>query len=346
MKALDCEDTTRGRPLPLGVSAHRSGVNFAVFARHASGAQLLLFEPRDLSHPVRALELSHECHRTGDIRHVCVANVANGWAYAWRMTGPYAPREGHRYDPRRLLLDPHAVALVGTADWDFSRLRDDGLARSGNSAVALPDDVSFAARSLVGGSEFDWENTCRPKRSWSETVIYETHVRGLTVHGSSGVTHRGLFLGVIEKIPYLRRLGVTAIELLPVNEFFENELTRSNPQTGERLRNCWATVPSRFAPKEGYSTRAAPRAQIGEFKMMVRELHCHGLEVILDVVFNHTAEGNESGPTLGFRGLDNSIYYLLEPDQRHYMNFSGVGNTLNCNHPVVRDFVLDCLRYW
>lgn len=348
MKALDCEDATRGEPLPLGVSVHRRGVNFAVFARHASAAQLLLFEPDDLSRPALALELDLECHRTGDIWHVRVAGVSNGWAYAWRMTGPYVPEEGHRYDARRLLLDPHAVALVGTASWDFARLREDGAARWVNLAVvAFQEDVSFTAKSLVVDSDFDWQNTCRPKRPWSDTVIYETHVRGLTIHESSGVTHRGLFLGVIEKIPYLKSLGVTAIELLPVHEFFEDELIRSNPQTGERLRNYWGYSPIAFcAPKETYSTRAAPGAQIDEFKMMVRELHRHGLEVILDVVFNHTAEGNESGPTLSFRGLDNGIYYLLERDRRRYANFSGVGNTLNCNHPVVRDFVLDCLRYW
>ena len=348
MKALDCDDVTRGQPLPLGASVQRSGVNFAVFARDATGAQLLLFEPRDLSRPVRALDLDFECHRTGDIWHVGVTGIGPGWAYTWRMTGPHAPEEGHRYDARRMLLDPHAMALVGTAGWDFARLRDDGAVRGRNPAsFGLPDDAPLVAKSLVVESEFDWQNTCRPKRPWSETVIYETHVRGLTIHASAGVTHPGQFLGVIEKIPYLQSVGVTAIELLPIHEFFENELTRSNPQTGERLRNYWGYSPVAFcAPKEGYSTRTSPGAQVDEFKTMVRELHRNGLEVILDVVFNHTAEGDESGPTFSFRGLDNRIYYLLERDRHRYANFSGVGNTLNCNHPVVRDFVLDCLRYW
>lgn len=172
-------------------------------------------------------------------------------------------------------------------------------------------------------------------------------MRGLTIHPSSGVTHPGTFLGVIEKIPYFRELGVTAVELMPVQEFNENELVVRNPLTGELLRNYWGyNTVAFFAPKESYGTGASPGCQVAEFKTMVRELHKAGIEVILDIVLNHTAEGDELGPTLNFRGIENRIYYMLKSDRRGYQNFSGCGNTLNCNHPVVRSYILDCLRHW
>jgi glycogen operon protein len=178
-------------------------------------------------------------------------------------------------------------------------------------------------------------------------VIYETHVRGLTLSPTAGSKSPGTFLGVIDKIPYLKELGINAIEFMPLQEFNPDEVTVRNPATGERLTNYWGyNTIAFFAPYEGYGSRLYPGCQIDEFKTMVKALHKAGIEVLLDVVFNHTAEGNETGPTLSFRGLDNSIFYILEDDKRHYKNYSGCGNTLNCNHPVVRNFILECLRYW
>ena len=281
---------------------------------------------------------------------MCLEGLPGGLRYAWRAHGPYAPAQGHRFNPHRVLLDPCAIALVGTDCWDFACACDDGAA-SGNQrerTLASRDNAADTPKCLIVEPEaFDWQGDCPLRHPWSETIIYETHVRGLTVLPSAGARYPGTYLGLIEKIPHFQRLGITAVELMPVQEFFENELTRRNPRTGERLRNYWGySTVAFFAPKESYSSRAYPGCQITEFKTMVRALHQAGIEVILDVVFNHTAEGDHTGPTLNYRGLDNSIYYLLEPDARLYRNYSGCGNTLNCDHPIVRDHVLECLRYW
>jgi len=226
---------------------------------------------------------------------------------------------GHRFDPRRRLLDPYA-SLVSNLD---------------------QGPTGRAGRAAIPEHTFDWQDDRPPRRSWSETVIYETHVRGLTIHPSSGVEHPGQYLGVVGKIPYFRDLGVTALELMPVQAF-----DRSAPAAGARLSNYWGYNPvALFAPMSDYASADACKSALTEFKTMVRELHKIGIEVILNVVFNHTAEGGEGGPTYSFRGLDNSIYYMLSPDKR-YVDFTGCGNTLNCNHPVVRSMIVDCLRHW
>jgi len=330
-----------GVPLPLGAHPRGAGINFAVFSRHATAVSLLLFDGQQDPEPAAVLALDPRLNRTGDVWHLWVGGIGPGTLYAWRVDGPYAPGRGDRFDRHRLLLDPYATALAGTGCWDFARAcRDD-------ESHAGADDAAVKPRCLVPDDRFDWEDDRPPGLPWSDTVIYETHVRGLTVHPSSAVRHPGTFLGVVEKIPYLLELGVTAVELLPVQEFHENELTVRNPLTGERLRNYWGySTVAFFAPKESYSSRQRPGIQVSEFRTMVRALHRAGIEVILDIVFNHTAEGGHDGPTLNFRGLDNRIYYLLEKDPRHYRNYSGTGNTLNCNHPVVRDYILDCLRHW
>lgn len=330
-----------GSPLPLGVRDCCDGFNFAVFSRHARAVELLLFESADTGNPYLTVRLEPAQHRTGDIWHVLLDGIEWGDAYAWRVDGPWDPARGHRFDGRRWLLDSYALAVGGTEHWDFAALGSDpdGAVTSRNPAPT--------PKCLLVGSRFDWQGVTAPARSWSDTVIYETHVRGLTIHPSAGVTHPGTFLGVIEKIPYLLELGVTAVELMPIQEFNERDNPRRDPTSGEPLRNYWGYDPvAFFAPKEGYSTRSAPGCQVAEFKTMVRELHRAGIEIILDVVFNHTAEGDERGPTLSFRGLDNAIYYMLAEDRRHYRNYTGCGNTLNCNHPVVRDYIIDCLRYW
>lgn len=310
-----------GSPLPLGVHDCRDGVNFSVFSRHATGMVLSLFDAWDDAEPIVVRSLDPAVNQTGDIWHVLVTGIGWGQTYSWRAHGPWAPQCGHRFDGRIPLVDPNATALVRVAP----------------AADAKNPAARGTWRSILADPHFDWQGVIRPQRAWSETVIYETHVRGLTVHPSSGVLRPGGFLGVIEKIPYLRELGITAVELLPVQEFDSGDLSR---------RNYWGYNPLSFrAPKESYGSGTAPGCQVHEFKTMVRELHREGIEVILDVVFNHTAEGDAAGPTLGFRGLDNAIYYLLDGDGG-YLDFTGCGNTVNCGHPVVRDHIIDCLRHW
>jgi isoamylase len=337
-----------GRPLPSGAYHRHGGVNFSLFSRHATRVWLELFDRPEDAEPAVAIELDPNRHRTGDMWHVWIKGITYGQLYAFRVDGPYAPQEGLRFNSRKLLLDPYTTALSGTSRWDLNR------ALGFESASPLKDLVPSAENNagctpkcLLTDYRFDWDGERPLKYSWSDTIVYETHVRGLTIHPSSGVKHPGVFLGVIEKIPYFKELGVTALELMPVQEFNEKELELRNPFTGELLRNYWGySTVAFFAPKESYGTGKAPGCQIPEFKKMVRELHKAGIEVILDIVLNHTAEGSELGPTLNFRGIANNIYYMLQSDRRHYRNYSGCGNTINCNHPVVRSYILDCLRYW
>ena len=321
-----------GRPLPLGVQDCFDGFNFAVFSRHAERIQLLIFADMASPEPLRSFDLDPLLHRTGDIWHVLVDGVQWGQAYAYRVDGPWAPEVGHRFDGDALLLDPYALVVSVPAGTDD----DPG-----------PAGRPIGKRCLLVNRRFDWQGTTRPRTPWSQTVIYETHVRGLTIHPSADSGHPGTFLGVVDKIPHLRNLGITAVELMPVQEFYQRSHSPRDPASGRGLRNYWGydTI-AFFAPARRYAAGASAGDEVGEFKTMVRELHRAGLEVILDIVFNHTAEGNEHGPLFNFRGLDNAIYYMLDDDKRFYKNFSGCGNTVNCNHPVVREYIIDCLRYW
>lgn len=333
---------SQGFPLPYGVSTHNGGVNFNLFSRHATRVWLLLFRsPRDPS-PSHVIELDPLRHRTGDIWHIFVEGGQAQLFYAFRVDGPHDPERGHRYDLRRALVDPYATALHVQAEWSFERF-----CRGAEPANENAEWNAHVVKSLVTTNHFDWEGDRPLRHHWSDVVVYETHVRGLTIHPSSRAEAPGTFRGVAEMIPYFKDLGITAVELMPLQEFNPSESIRHNPFTGERLCNYWGyNTIAFFAPHQGYGSRRSPGCQVNEFKEMVKALHRANIEVLLDVVFNHTAEGNESGPTLNFRGLDNSVYYLLEDDKRHYKNYSGCGNTLNCNHPVVRNYILDCLRYW
>ena len=337
-----------GRPLPLGVSEYRGGFNFSVISRNATAVFLELYEHSEDSKPFRSFPLDPDVHRTGDIWHVRITGINYGQLYAYRAEGPYEPENGHRFNGNRILLDPYAKALVGTGHWDFEKAQD--YKPHGPESPWLPseaDNARWSPKCAVVDTYFDWQDDRPPRHSWADTLIYETHVRGLTIDPSSAAKHPGTFLGVMEKIPYFKQMGVTAVELMPVQEFNEKEIVRNNPLTGERLHNYWGYNTVAFmAPKEGYGTLETPASQVNEFKLMVRELHKAGIEVILDIVFNHTAEGNEWGPTLNLRGLENRIYYMLEPGTNHYRNYSGCGNTLNCNHPLVRTLIMDSLRQW
>ncbi len=339
-----------GNPLPIGGTHQQGdGVNFVLFSRHATLVRLELYQHPDDSSPTRIIDLDPTSHRTGDIWHVWVRGIAEGQLYGYRIEGPYQPEEGHRFNPHKLLLDPYTRAIAGVEKWDFSAARGyDSSSRLTDLSISTVDDAGTTPKCIVTHDHFDWEMDSAPKHSASDTVIYEAHVRGFTIHTSSKVERRGTFAGLIEKIPYLQDLGVTAIELMPVFEFNENESQRLNPITGDKLKNYWGYNPvAYFAPKQSYSFEASHCRQAMEFREMVKAFHRAGIEVILDIVLNHTAENDELGPTICLRGIENSIYYMLQENQpRYYKDFTGVGNTLNANHPVVREFVTSVLRYW
>lgn len=337
-----------GNPLPFGAHQHAGGVNFALFSRHATRVLLELYDSPAARSPTRVLDLDPARHRTGDVWHVWVRGIAPGQLYGFRIDGPYEPVEGHRFNVHKLLLDPLATALVGTQNWNFEAARSyDSSSGLSDLSFSTVDNAGCTPKCMLTDAHFDWEGDL-PLRHPTDAVIYETHVRGFTIDPSSRATHPGTYRGLVEKISYLKDLGVTAIELMPVQEFNENELSRVNPISKERLRNFWGYNPAAFlAPKETYGTQASPGQQTLEFREMVKSFHRAGIAVILDIVLNHTGEGNELGPTICLRGADNSIFYMLQEDgRRYYKDFSGVGNTLNANHPVVRDFIMHVLRYW
>jgi len=319
----------RGHPFLPGAWPVPGGVNFAVFSRHAHSCTLVLFE-HGATQPTAEIPFPEE-FRVGHVFCMFVFGLSpEQFQYGYRMDGPWAPEQGHRFDPSKVLLDPFAGCVAGGEVWG-ERASGDGLSRYRASLV--PED-------------FDWEGDRPLGLPFTDLVIYEMHVRGFTRSPTSGVKFAGTFAGLREKIPFLKELGINCVELMPIFEFDECEIDRRHPRTGERLFNYWGYNTLAFcAPKASYAASGRAGMQVDEFKSLVKELHKSGIEVILDVVFNHTAEGGEDGPTLSFRGLDNRTWYLLTPEGR-YRNFSGCGNTLNCNHPVVRDFVLNCLRWW
>ena len=336
----------RGMPLPLGTRSMLDGVNFALFSRHARRVRLELFANSHDASPSRSIDLDPLRNRTGDVWHVWVQGLVPGQLYAYRIDGPYDPAAGHRYNFNRLLLDPRATAITHQPHWDFDAARGYDAAL-GDERRSYSDNAAAMPKCVFTRFHFDWKDDQPPRHPWSKTVIYETHVRGLTIHPSSAVPDPGTYRGLVEKVPYLKDLGVTAVELLPVQEFNTHALKTTDPRTGRRLRNYWGYDPVSFTAVNGaYCSTGASGQQTLEFKEMVRLLHSAGMEVIIDVVLNHTAETDELGPTLCWRGVDNSIYYTLEKDKRRYHNFAGTGNTINANHPVVRDHILGCLRYW
>lgn len=297
---------TNGRPLPLGATVRPDGINFSIFSKNASAVTLDLFA-RGSGEPVGEIRLDPRLNRTGDIWHTAVSGLDHTKIlYSYRVDGPWDKEKQHRFDKSSRLLDPYARSVAGAERWggDYARVAyQKGFTRTHSDL-----------RCAIAENSFDWRGDRHPEIPMEDLVIYELHVRGFTRHPSSGVAAPGTFSGLIEKLPYLKKLGVNAIELMPVHEFFESEMERANPVTGERLFNYWGySTIAFFAPKASYAASGEDGGQVNEFRELVRSCHEHGMEVILDVVFNHTAEGNERGPSLSFRGLDNSVYYMLGP---------------------------------
>ncbi len=324
-------DLLPGRSFPLGATPYPQGVNFCLFSANGTGVDLLLFDAPDAPRPARIIQLDSRRNRTVFYWHVFIKGAIAGQVYAYRVYGPHDPEQGERFDPEKVLLDPYARAVVGWETYD-------------RQAAILPgDNCAQALRGVVvDSSQYDWEDDVPLRIPYERSVIYEMHVGGFTRHPSSGLEpeKRGTYAGLIEKIPYLQTLGITAVELLPIHQFDEQDVRPG-------LTNYWGySTLAFFAPHRTYSSRRDPLGPVDEFRDLVKALHRAGIEVILDVVFNHTAEGNEEGPTLSFRGLDNSTYYLLEEDMSLYSNYSGCGNTVRANHPVVSRLILDSLRYW
>ncbi|MEM6838257.1 MAG: glycogen debranching protein GlgX [Cyanobacteria bacterium P01_C01_bin.120] len=323
---------TPGKSFPLGATVEATGVNFCLYSEHATGIDLLLYNSSTAPYPEHTIHLDSRYHRSFNYWHAFVKGITAGQIYAYRATGPCAPNEGHRFDPSKVLLDPYGRSVVGQENYD-------------RQAACFPGENSpYALRSMVVDlSAYDWEGDTPLDIPYSRTVIYEMHVGGLTQNPNSNVASdkRGTFAGVIEKIPYLKSLGVTAVELLPVHQFDERDAPLG-------LGNYWGySTISFFAPHRAYSSRSEQMGPINEFRDMVKALHKADIEVILDVVFNHTAEGDHRGPTLSFRGLDNQTYYILEQNNpSHYANYSGCGNTVKSDHTVVSRLILDSLRYW
>ena len=315
-----------GQPLPLGATVTPEGVNFAVFSRNATSITLVLFEKAN-SEPTGEITLDPRINRTGDIWHILVLGMDTSLRYEYRADGAFDPKgKGHWFNRENILLDPYARALEGVETW------------GGHGGIR---------RCCIVTDHFDWEGDRPLNVPLKDSVIYELHVRGYTAHESSEVTSHGTYKGLVEKIPYITSLGVTAVELMPVFEFNELENKRVSPKTGDRLKNFWGySTVAFFAPKASYASDGWDGNQVKEFKEMVKAFHRAGIEVIIDVVFNHTAEVDSEGPIISFRGLDNAIYYALDPESKDYLNLSGCGNTVNCNHPAVQAFILDCLRYW
>lgn len=324
-------DTINGFPvrpgfyLENGAMALPGGVNFTVFSHNATAVWLLLFRRAECD-PYAVLPFP-ESYRIGNVYSMIVfgLDIAE-FEYAYCVDGPYDPKKGLIFDRQKILLDPYARAVAGQSVW-------------GQKAAC---DCAYRAR--VVSNDFDWGKFRQPELDMKDMIIYELHVRGFTRHASSGVKYPGTFDGLKEKIPYLKRLGINAVELMPIFEF--DEMRDARVVDGRKLLDYWGYNPvSFFAPNTSYASRKEDNREGEELKHLIRALNENGIEVILDVVFNHTAEGNEQGPFFSFKGFDNNIYYMLTPDGQYY-NFSGCGNTLNCSHPIVQRMIMDCLRYW
>lgn len=344
MKPQTLKDLGEGEPAPLGACLKPDGVNFALYSRHAQDVFLLLFDSPQ-GPPTDTIKLK----RTGDVWHTFVKGLKAGQFYGYKVLGEYDPGGGNRFNPCMLLLDPYAKALSGKFTGPGSSMFPYDIMTGDDTTAAIKDNMDKVPKCIVIDDAFDWRNDRPPRISMDHLIIYEVHVKGFTAHPSAQVAKPGTYLGFIEKIPYLKKLGINAVELMPVHEFFlRNELRERG------LTEYWGyNTIGFFAPEVSYSTQSSPGCQVTEFKTLVRELHKAGIEVLLDVVYNHTGEGDHLGPSVCFKGIDNRSYYSLTANAndakqpwRFYINDTGCGNTLNIESPVVLAMVLDSLRYW
>jgi isoamylase len=329
-----------GRPFPQGATWDGIGVNFSLFSESATAVHLCLFDSKDMAKPAEIYSLREV---TGNCWHGYLAGVKPGQLYGYRVSGPYDPANGHRFNPAKLLIDPYAKAIAGDVDWHAPVF---GYPKGGSDLLMDDqDDSDGVPKSVVTSSHFDWENDRPPRTPLHDSVIYEAHVKGMTALAPDvPEDRRGTYAAMAypTMIEHFKKLGVTAVELMPVHAFLDDGhlLERG-------LRNYWGyNTINFFAPDARYCHDCDAGEQVAEFKNMVKALHRANIEVILDVVYNHTAEGNHLGPTLSFRGIDNATYYRLTADRRYYMDYTGTGNTLNVRHPQVLKLIMDSLRYW
>ncbi len=330
MKAQN-QNAQPGQAFPIGATVRDGGVNFSIYSKNGTQVELLLFDDPDATEPSDVFVFDNQENQTGFYWHIFIPGLQAGQVYGYRVHGPFRPEAGHHFDAKKLLLDPYSKSVVIPKNYD----RD--------LAAKKGDNVATAMRSVVvDTSTYDWEGDRCPRHPFGRTIIYEVHVAGFTKHPNSGVApdKRGTYAGFIEKIPYLKDLGVTAVEFLPVFQF--------DPQDAPPgLLNYWGYSPiSFFAPHQAYSSRKDPLGPINEFRDLVKALHQADIEVILDVVYNHTAEGGERGPTLSFKGIENRAYYLLDAETKNFANYSGTGNTLNANQSIVRRMIRESIRFW
>lgn len=333
--AKSAHKVSSGKAHPLGSTVNSKGVNFSIYSENATSIELLLFNDNNSKEPYQIIELDPKENRTFHFWHIQVEGVKPGTNYAYRIDGPQDKSEGHRFNKNKVVLDPYSKGNTNTL-WDRVAACND------------EDNLENSMRSVViDQTKYDWRGDKKLNTPSKDSVIYEMHVGGFTKNKNSGVKNPGTFKGVTEKIQYLKSLGVTAVELLPVFEFDSKEILNIKDD-GEVLKNYWGySTFSFFAPHAAYCNSPDQGTHLDEFRDMVKELHKAGIEVILDVVFNHSNEGNHQGPTINFKGIDNSLYYYLVPEAREfYFDYSGCGNTLNCNHPVMEKFILDCLTFW
>ncbi|MEW6087844.1 MAG: glycogen debranching protein GlgX [bacterium] len=332
-----------GKYYPLGATLQKDGVNFAIYSQHADDIFLLLFDD-PAGEPADIIKIEH---REKNVWHVFVHGLKKGQLYGFKIRGEFDPAKGMRFNENKLLIDPYSKALTG-------KFTNENNLLFGYDADSLDKDLSkdnrdnshIVPKSIVMDEHFDWQNDSRPDIPFDKLIIYEVHLKGFTAHSSSGVKHPGTYLGFIEKIPYLKGLGINVVEFLPLQEFYTEDFLIK-----KGLTNYWGyNTIGFFSPESSYSSKSYPGCQADEFKILVRELHKAGIEVIMDVVYNHTGEGNELGPTICFRGIDNLTYYCLkgkkEEPYRSYTNYSGCGNSLNLANQAVIELIMDSLRYW
>jgi glycogen operon protein len=327
-----------GSPHPLGASVDAEGVNFSVFSEHAESIELLIFDSHDSVEPIQTIVLGPPLHRTFHFWHCYVRGLKAGAHYGYRVSGPWDPHgRGYTFNPNKVLVDPYAKGIT-TSLWDRG------------AACGPEDNLATSMRGVViDMDDYDWEGDRPLNRPMSETIVYEMHAAGFTKSPTSGTKNPGTFAGIVEKIPYLKSLGVTAVELLPVHQFDPKEIQKPSPtDPSVMLTNYWGySTVGFFAPHNEYCVSPEMAEHVREFRDMVKALHKAGIEVILDVVFNHTSEGNHQGPVINFKGFENDVYYhLVNQDRQYYMDYTGCGNTVNCNHPLVDKLIVECLEYW